>query len=139
MERMGRWLQEKFGPTALELVKSVFVSMASFLCDYLILFLLTSGFGLHHLASNVVSYVLGWTLNYLLSNRLVFKQHRFQKRLVEILLTAAIVAAGFGLNELFLWIFTDLLRLFYMLSKIAAGRVDLFLQLFSAQIPSLRQ
>lgn len=130
MGRILGLLQKKFGLTAVELIKSVFVSLTSFLFDYLILCLLTSGVGLYHLASNIISYAMGWVLNYILSSHLVFKEHRFRKQFAEVLITVAIVALGFALNELFLWLFTDLFGIFYQVSKIIAGALTFFFNFF---------
>ena len=101
-------------------------SAVCFALDFATLALLTEVFGLFYLLSAAVSFSLGTTLSYILSVRWVFRARRVPSKAVEYGLFFIIGAVGLALNEALLWLFTEKLLLFYLLSKIAAGALVFF-------------
>lgn len=104
--------------TYFQLIRYTFVGGLAFLVDFGTLYLLTEFFHLHYLLSAGIAFLLGLITNYLLSIRWVFTARSVRSKKVEFLVFAVIGLIGLGLNELFLWIFTDLLGIYYLLSKI---------------------
>lgn len=90
----------------------------AFLIDFGTLFVLTEYVKLHYLVSAAIAFSFGLTVNYLLSILWVFSHHTFKNRWLEFLLFMSIGLVGLGLNELFLWILTDLLMIYYLISKV---------------------
>lgn len=104
--------------TLFQLIRYTFVGGLAFLVDFGTLYALTEFFNLHYLLSAGIAFVLGLTINYLISIRWVFASRSVKDKKLEFALFALIGFVGLGLNELFIWIFTDLCAVYYLLSKI---------------------
>ena len=102
----------------LQLLRYVFVGGVAFVADYGTLFLLTHYAGVHYLLSAGIAFSIGLTVNYLLSISWVFNKNRSTKPWVEFMVFALIGIVGLGLNELIMYVATDLLHLHYMVSKL---------------------
>jgi putative flippase GtrA len=112
---------KKSDRTAVNLLRSISASGISFGLDFGILVLLTEIAGLHYLLSNGIGFLAGTTLNYLLCIVWVFSKRTVKNRHLEYWLFIVIGASGVGLNELFIWTFTDTIGIYYLYSKIIAG------------------
>jgi len=106
-----------------EFLRYFLVSVASLGTDFLILYLLTSLAGIYYLLSAALSYLTGMLVNYILSTYWVFEKRRLANRAVEFSVFAAIGIAGLGVNELLMWIFTGVLLLHYMISRIFSAGI----------------
>ena len=102
----------------LQLLRYGFVGGVAFVADYGSLFVLTHYVGLHYLWSAAIAFIIGLTVNYLLSISWVFNKNRCAKPWVEFLVFALIGVIGLGLNELIMYVATDLIAIHYMLSKL---------------------
>lgn len=119
MKRLLRYLFVE--PTTniwLQLLRYGFVGGVAFVADYGTLFLLTHYAGMHYLWSAAVAFAIGLTVNYLLSISWVFNRNRSAKPWVEFMVFTLIGVVGIGLNELIMYVATDLLSMHYMLSKL---------------------
>lgn len=101
-----------------ELYRYTFVGAVAFGFDFGALFVLTHFLGIHYLVSAGIAFFLGLSVNYVLSIKWVFDTHSIQDKRMEFLLFALIGLAGLGLNELLIWIFTEIARFHYLASKI---------------------
>ncbi len=109
-----------------ELARSIPVSLLSFGLDFALLVLLTEVFHVPYLVSAAFSFLLGVTASYVLSILWVFGARRMPSRAAEYGLFVFVGLVGLGLNEALLWLFTEPLGLYYMLSKCAAGGLVFF-------------
>ena len=118
----NKWIHQLFvAPTnnwLLQLFRYGFVGGVAFVADYGTLFLLTHYAGVHYLLSAGIAFCIGLTVNYLLSISWVFNKNRSTKPWVEFMVFALIGIVGLGLNELIMYVATDLLHLHYMVSKL---------------------
>jgi len=87
---------------------------------------LTEIAGLHYLLSNGIGFMAGTTLNYLPCIYWVFSKRTMENRHLEYWLFIVIWTSGVGLNELFNWLFTEKILLYYLYSKILAGSTVFF-------------
>lgn len=110
--------REKTDRTLFQLVRYTFVGGLAFIVDFCTLWILTEYLSLHYLVSAAIAFILGLVTNYFLSTGWVFNRHKLSDRKIEFIIFALIGLAGLGLNELFLWILTDLAGIYYLLSKI---------------------
>jgi putative flippase GtrA len=110
----------KTNNTSIQFLRGIFVGGICVLSDMLILYLLVELTGMHYLAANIVAFIAGSTLNYILSILWVFTSRGGYSRKKEFIIFCIIGAIGLALNSLFLWIFTDGFNMFYMASKIIA-------------------
>ena len=117
---------DKTNNTFLQLFRYTFVGGIAFLADFGTLFALTEFLNIHYLISAAIAFILGLTVNYFLSVKWVFNIRTVNNKLLEFWLFALIGIIGLGLNELFIWIFTDLLSIYYLLSKIITTAIVYF-------------
>lgn len=109
---------DKTESTLIQLFRYTFVGGLAFIVDFGTLYLLTEFINLHYLISAAASFILGLLTNYFLSVKWVFSNRTIDSKGIEFLLFTVIGLIGLGLNELFLWIFTDLFSIYYLFSKI---------------------
>jgi putative flippase GtrA len=117
--------------TFLQLFRYTFVGGLAFLVDFSTLFILTEYGHIHYLVSAGIAFIFGLTVNYFLSVKWVFNAHAMENRWLEFVLFALIGLVGLGLNELFLWVLTDMLLIYYLASKIITTIVVYFWNFFA--------
>ncbi len=118
----------------LQFFRYIFVGGASFVADSALLFIITEG-GLPYLISGVISFIFGVTVNYILSKLLVFSNKtEGAERSKEIAVFVAVAVCGLGITEGLMWLFTEKLGLWYMISKIIAAVIVLFWNFFMKKI-----
>ncbi|MDQ1332184.1 MAG: hypothetical protein QG576_218 [Bacteroidota bacterium] len=117
--------------TFIQLIRYTFVGGLAFIIDFGTLFILTEYLNIHYLISAGIAFILGLTINYLISTIWVFSKRSFKNQNLEFLLFAFIGIAGLGLNELFMWVFTDLLLIYYLVSKIITTIIVYFWNFFA--------
>jgi putative flippase GtrA len=108
----------KTNSTTLQLFRYTFVGGFAFLVDFSTLYFLTEYFNIYYLLSAGIAFTFGLIINYFLSVKWVFNSRAMKSRPLEFLLFTLIGLVGLGLNELFLWVLTDILLIYYLLSKI---------------------
>ena len=111
-------LTAKSGNLYVQVFRSIVVGFIAFVFDTATLFVFTEYVGLHYLQSTVLGFMVGLTVSYILSIKWVFNVRKVKNVKIEILIFGIISAVGFGLTYLFMWLFTDVLSLHYLLSKI---------------------
>ncbi len=103
--------------TAVQLLRYTVVGGCAFAFDFSCLFFLTSYCHLYYLVSAAIAFLVGLAVNYILSVAWVFNRRRMDSRLSEFVVFALIGLGGLLLNEVFIWFFTEVLLLFYLVSK----------------------
>ena len=106
-----------------EFLRYFLVSVVSLGTDFLFLYLLTSLAGFHYLVSAVFSYLAGMVVNYFLSTYWVFTSRKISNRGAEFSVFAIIGILGLGVNELLLWLLTEVVMLHYMISRIFSAGI----------------
>lgn len=124
--------------TFLQLFRYGFVGGMAFVVDYGTLFACTEYFSLHHLLSAAIAFLLGLIVNYLLSTSWVFAYRQMTNRYVEFVVFAIIGIVGLGLNELIIYIGTDVCSLHYMLSKLISTAIVFFWNFFARKLALFR-
>ena len=118
----------------IQLFRYCFVGGFAFIVDAGGLFVLTEYAGIYYLLSATISFILGLVVNYLLSTAWIFKKSKLSNRWTEFLIYSVIGVVGLGLNTLFLWLFTDCLHIYYMLSKIITAALVMLWNFFARKI-----
>jgi putative flippase GtrA len=114
-----------------QLLRYTFVGGFAFLVDFGTLIILTEYFSIYYLVSAGIAFLFGLVINYFLSIKWVFNSRAMENPLLEFLLFSLIGLIGLGLNELFLWILTDILLIYYLLSKIITAFIVYFWNFFA--------
>lgn len=104
----------------IQFLRSIFVGAIATLADIGLLYILTDFAHTHYLVSTGIAFILGTVVNYVLSIFWVFKEKKLKSKTAEFVVFAVIGAVGLLLNELFMWLFTDVAGLYYLLSKVIA-------------------
>ncbi|MCF0199022.1 MAG: GtrA family protein [Bacteroidaceae bacterium] len=113
-------LTEKSDNTLLQLFRYTFVGGFAFLIDFALLYVLTEYVHCYYIVSATISFLAGLLANYLLSKVWVFTQSQCKNAKIEFLLFAVIGLVGLLLNDLLIWLLSNFIGLWYMLSKIIA-------------------
>lgn len=100
-----------------EFVRYIIASAVALGLDTVFLFTLTSGLGINYLVSGALSFSAGLVFIYLASVTWVFDSRRLENRSGEFAIFALIGIIGLVINEVLLWLFTDIIGLFYLVSK----------------------
>lgn len=129
---LKKLLKDKTHNTIIQLFRSVIAGAVAFAVDFSSLFILTEFFKIYYLVSALFAFVLGVTTVYILSVLFVFPVRRIKNRGLEVLIFVFIGIVGLGLNQLFLWFFTEKVHIYYLFSKIIAT-IFVFLWNFSSR------
>lgn len=116
----------------IQFFRYVFVGGVAFLVDAGILFLLEF-LGLNYLIAAIFAFIGGLVANYTMSKFLVFQKSSINGRL-EFIFYGIIGLIGLGLTELFMYLFTDVWGLYFMLSKIAVAVIVLIWNFFARKL-----
>jgi putative flippase GtrA len=117
--------------TKIQLFRYIFGGGVAFAVDFISLFVLTNYLGIYYLISAAIAFTLGLLLNYILSVKWVFNRRTIENRTFEFGIFAFIGIVGLGLNEVFIWFFTQDLQIYYLISKILASIIILFWNFFA--------
>jgi putative flippase GtrA len=112
------WLKGSTDTLSVQLFRYTLVGGVAFLVDIGSLGAAVEVLHINYLVSATMAFLFGLLTNYALSILWVFNHRKSQSRLNEFLIFSIIGAAGLGLNELFIWIFTELLLFHYLVSKL---------------------
>ena len=99
--------------------------------DYGALWLLADVAHVHYLLSAALAFLMGLTVNYLLSTCWVFDKSRISNVWAEFAVFALIGVVGLGLNELIIYLCTGVWGMWVMLSKIISTGIVFFWNFFA--------
>jgi putative flippase GtrA len=119
-------------PGRIELVRYFVASVFALLVDIALLMLLTQAFAIHYLAANVLSFVSGSIVAYLISTHWVFEKHRLSNKPLEYLIFVLIGVLGLGVNEAALWTCMEVLVWSLLPAKLVSACIS-FLFNFAAR------
>ncbi len=132
IKKIGRKiLRDQTDKTRIQLFRYLFVGGTAFIVDFVSLFILTEFFGIYYLISAAIAFILGLIINYFLSVNWVFNRRTLENRTFEFGIFAVIGIVGLGLNEVFIWFFTQDLQIYYLFSKIFAAIIIFFWNFFA--------
>jgi putative flippase GtrA len=107
--------------TEIQVLRSAAAAHLGFWADLAILAVLTELIGLHYLVSATLSFTVGLGVTYCLSVLWIFKHRRFMNRITEFGAFGLIGAVGVVLMIAAMWLFTEVVHLHYLISKIVAS------------------
>lgn len=113
-----------------QLFKYTFAGGIAFIMDIGSLYVLTEYVHIHYLISTAIAFIIGLTINYLISIKWVFDQRNISNKKVEFLIFGLIGVLGLGINEFVIWLFTEQFDFFYINSKLVATVIVYFFNFF---------
>ena len=120
---MNRLFRKETNNTLIQFFRYLFVGGFAAIVNIGMLFVFTHFFKFYYLISNIISFVLGLIVNYVLSKKFVFQEETSISKTKEFLIYAIIGVIGLGLDTLFVWVFTDVTKIYYMVSKLLSTAV----------------
>jgi putative flippase GtrA len=116
---IDKLFQAKTDNLFIQLFRYTFVGGLAFVVDFGLLYILTSFLGVYYQISAALSFIAGLLVNYFISILWVFNvKNENRNRIAEFTAFALVGVVGLALNALVIYIFTEWIGLFYMLSKI---------------------
>lgn len=110
----------------LQLFRYIFVGGTAFAVDFFFLYFFSDICGIYYLISAVLSFIISVLVNYVMSTRWVFNQDNIENKVLEFNLFILISTIGLGFTEILLYFFTDIVGLYYLISKIISAIIVLF-------------
>ena len=105
----------------IQLFRYTLVGGLAFVVDFGLLFFLTEYVRLHYLISATISFLAGLLVNYVISTQWIFRDSNIKNKKVEFILFGLIGVIGIILNNVIIYLFTDVVGLYYMLSKLVTA------------------
>lgn len=109
----------------IQLMRYIVVGGVSFIVDYGFLYFLTEFVGSHYLVSATFSFIIGLVVNYIFSTCWIFKNSILSNKTIEFTIYAIIGIVGLLFNNILMYLFTDVLKIHYMFSKLLAAAIVL--------------
>jgi putative flippase GtrA len=110
--------RDRADSTLIQFFRYGLVGGVAFLVDFSSLVFLTSVIMIHYLWSAAIAFLLGLATNYLMSVTWVFSRRALSNKYLEFGIFAWIGIIGLGLNEVFMWFFTEKWLCHYTVSKV---------------------
>lgn len=110
----------------IQLFRYIFVGGTAFIVDFFFLYFFSDICGIYYLISAVFSFIISVLVNYVMSTRWVFNQDNIENKVLEFNLFLLISTIGLVFTEILLYFFTDIVGLYYLISKIISAIIVLF-------------
>lgn len=118
IDKIKNFIIKKTDNSYFQFIKYFFVSGIALFADMSILFILTEYFNVYYILSATISFLAGIAITYILSKFYIFTKTKIDNKINEFTVFLIIGIIGLILNNVFLYIFTEYLGIYYMLSKI---------------------
>ena len=116
--------KDKTTNSFIQFFRYIFVGGIAFVADAGALWLCEKF--MHYMIAAAIAFVFGLVVNYILSVCFVFSEsEKVKSKTVEFITYGVIGVIGLLLTELIMWFFTDVLGLYFLLSKIVAAAIVL--------------
>lgn len=117
-EQLNQVLKGKTGNTYIQLFRYLLSGGTAFIIDIGVMVLLKEVLGVNYLPASVIGFIVGLIFTYILSIRWIFNERRLANRWNELAIFALIGVVGIGLTWIFMKIFTEVLLIYYVISKV---------------------
>ena len=112
-----------------EFSRYVIASFGVFFLDLGLLFMLTEIFNFFYLISGLISISIAFSINYFLNIKWVFYDRKYiHKPFFEYFLMISISIMVSGFNIIGMWLFTEFLNVYYILSKIIISLITFIIK-----------
>ena len=123
---IDKLFRERTDDIFLQFFRYIFVGGTAFIVDFFFLYFFSDICGIYYLISAVLSFIISVLVNYIMSTRWVFNQDNIGNKVLEFNLFILISTIGLVFTEILLYFFTDIVGLYYLVSKIIASIIVLF-------------
>ena len=117
LKKIKNLIIKKTDNSCLQFIKYFFASGIALFADISVLYILTEYVHLYYLVSATISFLVGIAITYICSKLYIFTKTSIKNKTAEFTVFLIIGVIGLVLNNVFLYVFTEYLGLYYMLSK----------------------
>ena len=110
----------------IQFFRYLFVGGFAFIVDFSLLYIFSDICGIYYLISAIISFIISLIVNYLISTYWVFNKNQMKNRLMEFGVFSLIGVVGLIFTEIILYTCTDIIGLYYLISKIIATAIVMF-------------
>ena len=107
----------------LQFFRYIFVGGTAFLIHFFSFYIFTNIFGIYYLISGVLAFIIAFSINYLMSTKWVFNQNNIENKVLEFNMFILISIVGLIINEIVLYIVTDIFGINNLISMVVAAAV----------------
>lgn len=111
-------LKGKNEDPTVQFIRYFLMGGTAFVVDFILLFIFTEYLHFHYLISNFISFWFGMFATYKVSVNWVFTNRNLKNKYAEFGIFALIGALSLLLNMFLMWLFTDIVGIYYLVSKI---------------------
>ena len=123
---INKLFKESTDSIHIQLFRYVFVGGTAFFVDLFFFYFFSDICGVYYLISAVLSFIISVLVNYLMSTKWVFNRDNIENKVLEFNLFILISTIGLGFTEILLYFFTDIIGIYYLISKIISAILVLF-------------
>lgn len=134
MKLLRKILFEETNNLLVQLFRYVFVGGASFIVDFGLLYILTEYAHFYYILSATISFIAGLISNYILGTAWIFKNSKVKNKAVEFSLYAIVGVIGLAINNILLYLFTTVIGIYYLLSKIITAVLVMLWNFFGRRV-----
>ena len=127
-------VSEKIEDLLVQIFKFILVGGTSFILDFFFLYVFKEFFKLPVLLSNTLSFCISVIYNYIASIKWVYHVNNEKSKKKQFITFIIFSVIGLLLNDLIMYICTDLLMIHYMLSKIIATAIVMVFNFITRKI-----
>ncbi len=131
---IDKLFRDKTNSTIIQLFRYAFVGGIAFFADYGVMVFLTEFFGIYHIISASIGFIVGLTVNYLLSIIWVFDVSTKKNKWAEFSIFTLIGIIGLILNAGIIYLFSDIIGLDYKISKLISTALVFLWNFFARKI-----
>lgn len=110
----------------MKIIKYFFVGLIAAIVNIGMLYILTDIVGIYYIFSNVLSFILGILINYILSVKFVFDNSNIKNKKIELLVYFIIGLLGLLLDTLIIYLLVAKLNIYHMFSKFISTIIVFF-------------
>ena len=123
---INKIFKEKTDNIFIQLFRYIFVGGTAFIVDFFFLYFFSDICGIYYLISAILSFIISVLVNYIMSTKWVFNQGNIENKILEFNLFILISTLGLIFTEILLYFFTDVLGVYYLISKVISAIIVLF-------------
>ena len=106
----------------LQFFRYFFVGGIAAFANFLFLYIFTDVFQIYYMFSNILSFLIGLIVNYVLSKKFIFRIDAGDKK-VEFLIYGLIGGTGLVFDTGLMYLFTDIIGFHYLISKVLSTAI----------------
>lgn len=130
LSRLRHIFFKKTDKTHLQFLRYIVLGNISNFLDFTCLYVLTEFAGFHYTISNVISFIIGVSLNYIINIKWIFKRGNHAIH-TEFILIAAISSIGLFLSIIIIYILVEYINIHYMPAKVISAIIIMFWNFYS--------